>query len=145
MTLLALLALVTTATPEAPKHADALAALHALTTEQLEAKPTAKPPTGKDWARVDASENVKSASFGHRTTLLVSVKEFYVEYGKSTNAPAKTFGPFELTAKKAAEACGDHLCPEGQVCCNRSCGICAPPEGMCIQEFCAPKAADAGR
>ncbi len=145
MTFLALLALVSSAAPEAGTHADALAAFHALTTEQVEARPAASAPTGKGWTKVDASQKVKSASFGHRTTLLVGAKAFYVEYGKSTNAPAKTFGPFELAAKKPAEPCGDHLCPEGQVCCNHSCGICTPPGGMCIQEFCAPKTTDAGR
>lgn len=34
--------------------------------------------------------------------------------------------------------CGKTLCPVGQVCCNESCGICAPPEGACIQLACVP-------
>jgi hypothetical protein len=144
MTLLALLALVSTAAPEATKSDAALAAFHAMTAEQVEAKPAAKAPVGKGWVKVDASQKVRSASFGHATTLLVSEREFYVEYGKSTNGAAKSFGPFELGGKKAAEPCGDRLCPSGEVCCNHSCGICTPPGGMCIQEFCAKKAADAG-
>lgn len=32
--------------------------------------------------------------------------------------------------------CGPSLCTGGTVCCNRSCGICTPPGGMCIQIFC---------
>lgn len=32
--------------------------------------------------------------------------------------------------------CGPTTCPEGQVCCNESCGICTPPGGSCIQIFC---------
>jgi hypothetical protein len=33
-------------------------------------------------------------------------------------------------------ACGPRTCPAGQVCCNRSCGICTPPDGVCTQQFC---------
>lgn len=39
--------------------------------------------------------------------------------------------------------CGKVQCPAGEVCCNPSCGICAPPQGMCTQQFCdeaSPKA-----
>jgi hypothetical protein len=36
----------------------------------------------------------------------------------------------------AGEACGDTTCPEGLVCCNASCGLCAEPEAACIQIAC---------
>lgn len=36
----------------------------------------------------------------------------------------------------AREQCGPVLCDQGQVCCNESCGICAPPDGACIQIAC---------
>lgn len=36
----------------------------------------------------------------------------------------------------APERCGPHACPQGQVCCNSSCGICTPPGGACIQIAC---------
>lgn len=132
MPLLAVLAMVSTAAPGGAKLTEALAAFHALTAEQVEAKPVAEVPSGKGWAKVDASEAVISPS--HRTTLLVSAHEFYVEYGKTTHASAKAFGPFKI-----GEPCGDHLCAEGQVCCNQSCGICTPPGGVCIKEVCAKK------
>jgi hypothetical protein len=32
--------------------------------------------------------------------------------------------------------CGGVTCPAGQLCCNASCGICAPPGGVCIQIAC---------
>jgi hypothetical protein len=32
--------------------------------------------------------------------------------------------------------CGPNTCPAGQTCCNASCGICAPPGGVCIQIAC---------
>jgi hypothetical protein len=32
--------------------------------------------------------------------------------------------------------CGPTTCPPGQVCCNESCGICTPPDGMCIMIAC---------
>jgi hypothetical protein len=34
------------------------------------------------------------------------------------------------------ETCGKNVCPSGQTCCNASCGICAPPDGACIQIAC---------
>ncbi len=37
---------------------------------------------------------------------------------------------------QAGERCGAKTCPVGQVCCNASCGICTPPDGMCTQQFC---------
>lgn len=40
--------------------------------------------------------------------------------------------------------CGSKTCAAGLVCCNASCGICAPPDGACTQMFCEPKESDAG-
>ncbi|KAL2755343.1 hypothetical protein ACRALDRAFT_1076976 [Sodiomyces alcalophilus JCM 7366] len=34
------------------------------------------------------------------------------------------------------DPCGPTVCGPGTVCCNRSCGICTPPGGMCIQIAC---------
>jgi hypothetical protein len=34
------------------------------------------------------------------------------------------------------EPCGSTVCGEGLVCCNASCGICTPPDGVCIQLAC---------
>jgi hypothetical protein len=34
------------------------------------------------------------------------------------------------------EPCGSVTCGEGLVCCNASCGICAPPDGACIAIVC---------
>jgi len=34
------------------------------------------------------------------------------------------------------EPCGDTTCDAGMVCCNASCGICTPPDGVCIQIAC---------
>jgi hypothetical protein len=34
------------------------------------------------------------------------------------------------------EWCGRVWCPQGQVCCNPSCGICTEPGGVCIQRYC---------
>ncbi len=36
------------------------------------------------------------------------------------------------------ERCGSHFCPQGQVCCNESCGICTEPFGACTMEYCMP-------
>ncbi|MGI9332311.1 MAG: DUF6748 domain-containing protein [Gammaproteobacteria bacterium] len=35
------------------------------------------------------------------------------------------------------EICGNNVCAEGTYCCNRSCGICAPDGGACIDVVCA--------
>ena len=42
--------------------------------------------------------------------------------------------PFSCNGQ--AEACGDSVCGAGEVCCNASCGICTPPDGVCIQVVC---------
>lgn len=34
--------------------------------------------------------------------------------------------------------CGDATCGRDEVCCNASCGICTPPDGVCTQEICSP-------
>ena len=35
-------------------------------------------------------------------------------------------------------SCGDATCTGGTVCCNASCGICAPPGAECTQQVCDP-------
>lgn len=35
-------------------------------------------------------------------------------------------------------SCGSNMCRNGDVCCNESCGICAPPGGSCTQQVCGP-------
>mgnify|MGYP001550886269 CR=1 FL=1 len=59
-------------------------------------KTTAKPP--KDAQKIDVSARIRSASFGHKTWLWVAKdgKEFWVEYGRSTNRPAALYGPFTV-------------------------------------------------
>jgi len=47
-------------------------------------------------------------------------------------------GP-ECVSKEPGATCGDTVCPLGEVCCNASCGICAPPDGACIQIDCEPE------
>lgn len=32
--------------------------------------------------------------------------------------------------------CGPNVCEVGEVCCNYSCGICTPPDGVCITLWC---------
>jgi hypothetical protein len=32
--------------------------------------------------------------------------------------------------------CGPVVCSAGTECCNASCGICTPPGGVCIQQYC---------
>lgn len=34
--------------------------------------------------------------------------------------------------------CGPNVCAKGDVCCNESCGICTPPDGVCTQQACSP-------
>merc|ERR1712192_248640 len=40
--------------------------------------------------------------------------------------------------------CGPNTCEIGEVCCNESCGICAPPDGACTQEFCGGDGPECG-
>lgn len=36
------------------------------------------------------------------------------------------------------QRCGPNVCGAGEVCCNESCGYCAPPGGACTKELCLP-------
>jgi hypothetical protein len=86
-------------------------AYHALAKQDLEKQKVDALPTNLLFVRVDVSEKIRSASFGHTTTLLVpagevahptdpnAATEFYIEYGKSTNAPIRWFGPFKLDTR----------------------------------------------
>ncbi len=38
--------------------------------------------------------------------------------------------------EQATLVCGANTCVAGEMCCNPSCGICAPPGGTCTQEIC---------
>jgi hypothetical protein len=74
-----------------------------LGSEAIEAKPAAAPPESAKVERVDASQRIRSASFGHKTTLLIDKSQpaqYWVEYGKSTNTPAATYGPFTVAHVK---------------------------------------------
>ncbi|HWE28533.1 MAG TPA: hypothetical protein VHB97_11050 [Polyangia bacterium] len=73
-----------------------------LTPAELEAKKTTKQPH-KDAHKIDVSAKIRSASFGHKTWLIVAKdsNEFWVEYGRSTNTPAALYGPF--TVEEAAK------------------------------------------
>lgn len=68
-----------------------------LTPAQMEAKKTTAAPP-KDAQRIDVSAKIRSASFGHKTWLWVAKdgKQFWVEYGRSTNTPAAMYGPFAV-------------------------------------------------
>ena len=68
-----------------------------LTSQEIEAKKTtAEPP--KDARRIDVSARIRSVSFGHKTWLVVAAdgKQFWVEYGPSTNRPGGLVGPFSV-------------------------------------------------
>lgn len=85
-----------------------LAAYRALPSVEREKQKIAVLPAGVQFVKIDASDRIRSASFGHTTTLLVpagaagkpadpnQAREYYVEYGRSTNAPAVWFGPFPI-------------------------------------------------
>lgn len=76
----------------------AIAAYHALPATALRAKKIEKLPAGIAVTRIDVSSHIRSASFGHTTTLLVAEGGtlFYVENGRSTNRPSELFGPFPI-------------------------------------------------
>ena len=103
-------ALVAAAAPVlTPAQQDAVRAEYRkLTPAEIEAHPAPALPDGAKLARIDVSARRRSASFGHKTFLAVRLEsadggadrpvEFWVEYGRSTNHPARLFGPFALPA-----------------------------------------------
>jgi hypothetical protein len=85
-----------------------IAAYHALKAPEPESKKIEKLPEHEELTRIDVSPRLRSASFGHRTWLLVPphARHFYVEFGRSTNTPAGYFGPFDVkpaATEKATE------------------------------------------
>ena len=46
--------------------------------------------------------------------------------------------PCQLICNGHGPRCGNHFCPQGEVCCNESCGICTPPGGFCTMQYCEP-------
>ncbi len=135
--MLLMLLFVLAASPSADA---AVKAYRAMTPAQVEARLTETPPSGDGWEKIDVSEKIRSASFGHSTTLWVKGATFFVEYGRSTNKSGRTMGPFS-SGDAPSDAgtrvtCGSATCAQGQVCCNASCGTCTPPGAMCTQQVC---------
>ncbi len=74
------------------------AAYKKLTAAEIDGHKIQQPP--KDATKVDISSKVRSASFGHKTWLIIAPdgKQFWVEYGPSTNKPGGLYGPFTVDA-----------------------------------------------
>jgi len=74
------------------------AAYQKLAGTEIEAHKAAGAPPPKDAQRIDVSARIRSASFGHKTYLLVTADgtQFWVEYGPSTNRPGALYGPFAV-------------------------------------------------
>jgi hypothetical protein len=55
-----------------------------------------------------------------------------------TSSEAAEPSPSQEAAPEPAvgAACGKLNCAVGEVCCNPSCSICTPPDGMCTQQIC---------
>src|SRR5215471_19473757 len=95
--------------PSAHKRAEVVRTYHSLRSHhEIERHRIAALPISEQFARIDASDHIRSISFGHTTTLLVPAgvtghprnpdraRTFYVEYGPSTNAPGAIYGPFRI-------------------------------------------------
>ena len=59
--------------------------------------------------------------------------------GGGTGIDARPSQPAADAGNATGPKCGAATCAAGMVCCNASCGICAPPNGACIQLACDPK------
>ena len=82
------------------QRAAALSAYKGLIPDAILAKPIKALPNGAAFASINPEQGrFRSASFGRSVTLLVSdnAKQFYVQYGRSTNSPAGIYGPFALS------------------------------------------------
>jgi hypothetical protein len=54
----------------------------------------------------------------------------------SVHSTSATGADVEIGPLATGPPCGPETCLAGQVCCNRSCGICAPPNGACPDVTC---------
>ena len=55
-----------------------------------------------------------------------------------TNVSAPEAKGDRPTEPARTEQCGKVTCTGNTHCCNPSCGICVPPDGVCTQQFCEP-------
>ncbi|KAK4449780.1 hypothetical protein QBC34DRAFT_437849 [Podospora aff. communis PSN243] len=44
--------------------------------------------------------------------------------------------PLDNTPRQIGLPCGRNVCTNGQVCCNRSCGVCTKPGDKCLTVIC---------
>lgn len=56
--------------------------------------------------------------------------------GRPVHAAEPKGSADERANKGTGAECGGKRCAPGEVCCNKSCGICTPPGGVCTQELC---------
>ena len=49
---------------------------------------------------------------------------------------AAAAAPVATAPSSGSRVCGPSICKQGEVCCNESCGICTPPDGVCTQQIC---------
>jgi hypothetical protein len=75
----------------------------------------------------------------------VIAASFVLALAGCKRGPEKIEHPAGEAAQAPDVPCGKNVCHGGQVCCNPSCGICAPPDGMCTQQFCDAPHTSQGR
>ena len=63
-------------------------------------------------------------------------------YVRSASASGAVVEIKAYDPNRTGPLCGTVTCLMGQVCCNESCGICAPPNGACPDEICQQGAAE---
>ena len=87
------------------------AAYKKLTSAEIDSHPVKQPP--KDAKKIDISSRIRSASFGHRTWLIIAPdgKEFWIENGPSTNKAGGLYGPFPVDAAATTPPSGSPTTP----------------------------------
>lgn len=97
--------------------------------------PSASPlasPTIRSELPPDATSSIMSAPQGSSTASNTLA-------AKTTSAAPAESSAHSREARSPAVArmqCGSAVCPEGEACCNASCGTCAKPGDLCSQQVC---------
>jgi hypothetical protein len=77
----------------------------------------------------------------------IAVCVFSLALGCATKKQDRILQPVPGTdGASSGLSCGSVSCRAGQICCNASCGICTPPDGVCMLQVCdeSPAPAAAG-
>jgi hypothetical protein len=98
--------------------------------------PNLAPEVASDTIRLHALPLSKKDAFGRDVPSYVDATQRLAVLLRSADASGALVELQNYDPNRTGPICGSVTCLAGQVCCNESCSICAPPNGACTQQIC---------